>query len=253
MLCNNLLDILGTVPVQDSKPISERIPLNKSSKLIVHKKPDNLIKKIKKANKINLETNLNIITRWKTQNFMEFNHWLQVSKADFRVEYQSLQDNRSFICTAYIKLPSVPKEFSNSGIGNTKKLSKLNAIENILIEISKKNCLQYGLKSNTIINEVKLKENEIKRKKTKKKVKQNSTIKLMVENINNLLGENKFISACKIFCQILILKQVTWEEVFFLLIIIIKLNFSDFRNLALLYIQTKDRIHEINIRFNCNL
>lgn len=181
-----------------------------------------------------------LIELWKRSNFMEFNTWLQTSKALIKIEYMNVAYMRQFLCDIFLTLPLHDLHFSSRGFGRNKKEAKIMAIEELLVDLARNNCLISNLsrrsinknrdkvdvfgnkqvtkkikkrkKSDTSDSDERLSETDSRKRK---RIKQRNSEKsrIILEYMIKALKEDNFQEACFAFGRMIKKNTLKWNEV----------------------------------------
>lgn len=201
--------------------------------------------KIKPNSLATLPSGFDLIELWKKSNFMEFNTWLQTSKALLKIEYLNVSYMKQFFCDIFLTLPLNDLNFSSRGFGRNKKEAKIMAIEEILVDLARNNCLISNLNQKNINktrNKMNVTTKKIKKEKNSKlsgsderlsegdsmknkkmKERNSEKNKIILEYMMRALKEDCFQEACFAFSRLIKKNSLKWNEVKFLSFSFLKL------------------------------
>lgn len=157
-----------------------------------------------------------LVQRWKAGNFAEFNRWLQISKADCKVEFSTKSTNpnssKTFVCNMSLNFTNNPQfsSFFSSGLGKSKKEAKAKVIEKIVRDLIQKDCLQLGLKNENFENSNNSNSNVglmMKRNYL------NNKLRNMNYEITEFIKQDRFQEACETYQQLCSMKNIEWKDV----------------------------------------
>lgn len=192
---------------------------------------------------INNEESQILLEKWKKGSFAPFYHWVQVNKADLKVEYREIEPktknkNPSFQCN--VQLSFVFKcshtVFTSNEFGLSKKQAKMKSFEKIVESLLRSGVITPALlKDKLYKKELPLKKNGEVNKIIQKNEKneevfplegpklllpiceqgknQKKQVNKLVMQIRDKLKKDKFYEACALFCKIIDLKPPEWKEV----------------------------------------
>lgn len=171
------------------------------------------------------EEGLQLIDLWKRNNFLEFNNWMQVAKAQCITEFHEnssegpLKSIKTYTCCLNLVFDFDPNHsmFAN-GFGKNKKLAKSMAVEKLIIDLIQNGRISAGLREN-FPETLKAAETSEFKPSTTSQVKNlmDANIKkkthTLFKKMQQALKEDKFDAACEQFRKILDLKDPEWNEV----------------------------------------
>lgn len=196
-----------------------------------------------KTNNITNEESQILLDKWKKSSFAPFYHWVQVNKADLKVEYKEIEPkaknkNPSFQCNVQLALVFKCNHtvFTSNEFGLSKKQAKMKSFEKIVENLLRNGVITPALlKDKLYKKELLFKKNGENNKSAQKNEKneevfplegpklllpvceqgknQKKQVNKLVMQIREKLKKDKFYEACALFCKIIDLKPPEWKEV----------------------------------------
>lgn len=192
------------------------INVNVNYGIIEHQEKTNIFSNQESINSASEAENL--IQRWKAGNFVDFNRWIQISKAECKVEFSmkpGLGGMKNFICNMALNFNKniQNNNFFSSGFGKSKKEAKSRATENMLRDLIQKNCFRLGVRGDHLQNSSPNSEGNIALQDFKKNYLSRKIRGLNYE-MQEFLCQDKFQDACEVFQRLCMMKVIEWKDVF---------------------------------------
>ncbi|KRX03858.1 P-loop containing nucleoside triphosphate hydrolase [Pseudocohnilembus persalinus] len=177
-----------------------------------------------------------LIETWKKSSFIDFNSWIQVSKASLEVDFtenKSLQDDKTpsgYACTMNLKFNQNKhgklNDFLANGYGKSKKSAKMMATERLVTDLVQTGLIRLGLRDKKFWYKYdKLRKDEEKQKEQTLKLgkifidEKESKLKIAkraCKKMQDYLKEDKFLDALNELEMILDNKNIEWRELNFI-------------------------------------
>jgi len=175
---------------------------------------------------LTLEQGEQLLNTWRETNFVDFNSWIQIAKAQMNTEiFENGNEinkaaQKTFNCNLTLTFDEDPNFMMiANGFARNKKDAKKMAIEKIIIDLIQNGEISRGIRSLDFISNIQKRSQQLAHN-NKLHSDQDGDLQRKIHKLSkkmqDLLKVDKFLDACEAFCEILAKKKPDWNELAFI-------------------------------------